>query len=371
MNSTVDKDTQNLQEVSSYSPKESLGTSSDEYPTYSKRGFFTTNKFYILALFLFALGIVWFFRRGVEHFKRDYYIIPDGTPDEVRYFLESRPSLARYIWGPSPYLKESREVRNKFEKEIMQTSTEINDNSRTLLIAIISEASELQLRHLVRTHQVHPYKHLNVTFKFVLPRISFAYQEAVQFENQTYGDIIVAEGNFIKMETYKYVEQNLGVYKYVAVLNITSFLNVPGFLEKYFTKDVQNLDLAMIALYVGDFARFDWSKGGFEAISWKLLKFIVKFYEHVPLTFNEEDLQIGLYLSDSGLEYNKIEFDQKRAYSFRKDSYSTHLTDVTADSIRLNELKSETDYMAVVSCFTPEGINLTQVEHLRSIDWNI
>jgi hypothetical protein len=279
---------------------------------------------------------------------------------------------------PSKHDEEALEVRCKYFKQISNSSVHITDSKRKLLIAISSGPLDFQRRQLVRTYQISPYNSTyDITWRFFMGAPPLYSEKALEFENATYGDIIVMP-NFIEtrensramkpMEIFTYVEHNMGVYLYVAKLDMDCYLNIPSFWNEFFNQTIQDRPWNLISLFINGMGKFDWPMGAFEAYSWKLILILNKLYEFVPRTSWAEDLQIGWYLYDAHIKYNKTEFPNSRAYDFNV-SYPSGNNDVVYDALRVHELKQEVDYIAVSKSFHSDGINKTYIDEMRKRDW--
>jgi hypothetical protein len=282
---------------------------------------------------------------------------------------------------PSPYKREALVVHKIFWEEIESTNTTIQKPTDTILIGINIRLSDFRRRHFIRTHQIAPYKSHNVTFRFFLTNPPPKYKKSIEYENNTYGDIIVLDNipvdsrevaqTFKVYEFFHYVEKNMQVFKYVAKLDGDCFLNIPAYMDQFFNHTVQNLDYALISLYIDNMARFDYPMGAYEALSWKLMRFINRLYLYVPRTRWEEDLQLAWYISDAEIAYNKLALPSTVAYDFRKGWNPSWLSDVTDEAVRVHELKTISDYIMVGNCFDSEGVNKTKREFYREHNWTL
>jgi hypothetical protein len=278
----------------------------------------------------------------------------------------------------SPYKKEVLEVKDRFFEGISKANIEFADPSNQLLVGISIGPSEFQRRYLMRVHQIHPFKNFGVTFKFVMGAVDPSIEQDIQFENKTFGDIIILK-NYTDSRLnarstkpfvfFKHVEENMSPYKYVAKLDSDTFLNIHGLWDKYFTKTIQDYDFGLIALFIQKVGVFDWPQGAFEAVSWKAMLMTNRFYQYAPRSAEEEDIQISWFFYDAEIKIKQIEFTTSSSYDFRLGSTWSWLSDVNPDALRIHELKTDQDYLNVARCFTPEGINMTHVYYMRSFNW--
>jgi uncharacterized protein YozE (UPF0346 family) len=268
-------------------------------------------------------------------------------------------------------------VMDEFFADINKTKV---TTSNKLLIGVSSKSSDFQRRQLVRAHQIKPYNAslYDITWRFVIFTPKSQYLESIRQENNTYGDIIIltsfndsreASRTFKPLEWFKYIEQNMPMYKYVAKLDTDCFLNIPAFWKGYFNETVQELDYAIIALFIEQVGRFIWPMGAFEAITWKTMLVFNRIYERVNITDPSEDLQLGWYLSDAELNFTKLSFPTELAYDFRPGCNPSWNSDISYDALRIHELKSEGDYVNVANCFNAFGVDKDMVDFRRLSNW--
>jgi hypothetical protein len=284
----------------------------------------------------------------------------------------------QFYW--SPYKDEVKVVQKIFYDHISNIDTTQENNIGSMLIGVSIGPMQFQRRHLMRVHQIRPYKDIKVTFRFVMGSPDPIIWDDIRYENETYGDIIVLN-NFtdsrelarkIKpFEFFKYVEENLGYYTYVAKLDSDCYLNMPGLWDNLFNTTVQELDFGLIALFIQKIGVFDWPQGGFEALSWKTMLMINRFYSYASRSTPDEDTQIAWYLYDSKINYTQIEINSTQAYDFRAGSTFSWNCDVYYEAIRVHELKTNQDYINVASCFTPNGVNTSHIDYMREYNWTL
>jgi hypothetical protein len=293
------------------------------------------------------------------------------------YPITNWTQFMEFITGPSPFKNETLAVRNKILEEALSTSTVLKNKSNKILIGISVAHNDFQRRHLIRAMQIHPYQHYGITLRFIVGSPREEYREALTYENQTYGDLIILKdfpdnrlmANIFKTyEFFKYVEQNMDVYKYVGKMDTDCFLNIPMFWKGYFNETVQELDLAIIAVYIRIGGNFDWPQGGFYVVSWKMMVILNRLHESVKHTSRHEDMQIGWYLYDAEIDYDKIEFPPSTAYDFCIHYSECHMQ-VNNETVRIHELKTDQDYLDVAHCFTPEGPNTTHINLMNQTNW--
>ena len=283
----------------------------------------------------------------------------------------------KHIWSPSPYKKETMMVMDQYFADINKTKV---ITSNKLLIGISSQSSDFQRRQLIRAHQINPYSDslYNITWKFVMFTPNSLYLESIRQENNTYGDIIILTSfndtrehsrKYKPFEWFKYVENNMPMYKYVAKLDTDCFLNLPAFWKGYFNETVQELDYAIIALFIEQLGQFVWPMGAFEAISWKTMLVVNKMYEKVNTTDEAEDLQLGWYLFDAEVNFTKVAFPSEVAYDFRFGCNPSWWSDVSYNALRIHELKLERDYINVANSFNASGVDKDMVDFMRLSNW--
>jgi hypothetical protein len=318
------------------------------------------------ALVFIVLGMIYITRKP-----------PEIQVDPI-YELEME---LRRNFTKSPHKLEASRVKEYYFTDISKAKVELKSENNLMLIGILVPPLDFQRRALMRTHQIRPFRNYSISFKFFMGESTPALQEALEFENQTYGDLIILKGikdNLLRNESrkvfefFKYVEHNMDVYKYIAKLDTDCYLNVAGLWDYHFNKEVQDLEFGIISRFRQNFAPFDFPQGGFVALSWKSLLMLNKLYEFVPLStkFNE-DAQLAWYFHDAEIKLTQIELTHKQAYDFRPDVILSNWksTDVSYEAIQLHILKTDHDYLNVASCFSSRGINVSQVNHMREINW--
>ncbi|RYE13463.1 MAG: hypothetical protein EOP45_21150, partial [Sphingobacteriaceae bacterium] len=313
--------------------------------------------------------------------------LPDPVLEIDPYWLESTsvedPWFARY-WAYSPFKNATLKVKNFYLNMILEKEYEFSsERYDKLLIGINVGGGEFQRRSLIRTHQIDKYKEYNITWRFFIGRVSGDIKESVKTENDTYGDIVVLdhvpdlvdESRTIKLfEFFRYVEAYYPVYKYVAKMDTDCFLNIPVLLKDFFTKEAQDLELGIMALFVTGLGRLEWAQGGFEAYSYKLMILINRIYERIHRTVYEEDFQIGWYLNDAEVNFTKVSLTPSRAYDFmygNREIFKYNDRDIHNDTVRIHELKKEEDYIMVSACFNEYGVNYEQVLRMRAKNWTL
>jgi hypothetical protein len=320
-----------------------------------------------------------FHSENLRYFKRKKVSpVPDPVLELYPDWLESTPHdqsayNSRYD-AYSPFENESLAVKKTYLSQILTTTYKVsNDHDNKILVLVLTASMDIQRRQIMRAHQINPYKKYNLTFKFVLGNTPSEYRQIIKHENDTYGDLLILEdvpdtkdiARTIKLfETFKYIEEKLPVYKYIAKIDTDCFVNIAGFMNNYFNETVQEFELAAIGAIVRR-GRLEWIQGGFMAYSYKLMLFINKMYSKVRRTVYEEDFQMGWYLNDAQVNYTKVEVKQgHQAYDFYYD-----FQDVFNDTIRVHELKKERDYVNVANCFDENGINHSHISLMRETGW--
>jgi hypothetical protein len=287
------------------------------------------------------------------------------------------------IRGPSFYKNETIRVRDQYWNQILNRNKLYEDqNVANILIGIVISAGDFQRRQFIRTLQIKPYNDYKIHFKFVLGNPTLLHQRSVKYENDTYGDIIVLEhigdtratGRTLKSyEFYRYVEKNLPQYTHIGRMDSDCFLNVADFWDLYMNETVLKSDTTIIAAYVdsyfkGKLGKFDWPQGSFYTMTRDLMLIINKFHELVPKMVVEEDCQLAWYLFDAEIDYTKVQLDTSRNYDFNGGLPGwTH--NVYNNTIKVHELKTDEEYLAVANCFDEKGVNTTMINLMRDANW--
>jgi hypothetical protein len=276
---------------------------------------------------------------------------------------------------PSRFQTQALLVRLIYFDSIDKIDTSVIKPENSLLIGIPSPATDFQRRHLMRAHQIKPFSHYNVTWRFFVGQPPIVYREFLKLENDTYGDIIFLEdfhedrknARAVKtFEFFDYVEKHMGMYKYVAKIDTDAFLNVKDFINDYFNETIQEMQYSMIAVQL--IRRFQWPQGGFLALSWKLMLLLNRFYNYVHRSHYAEDMQFGWYLYDAAVEYDFIGLDKETSFDFK---VPWGKNDVPYNALRVHEMKTEQDYLIIANCFNGNGINTTHVDLMRKNNWTV
>jgi hypothetical protein len=328
---------------------------------------YKTCRYYVL--FILALVILTTLVMVMKKTEEKVVESPDEMLDEHGIIRAEGNSF------PSKHQVEAQTITKIFFDEIANSTINLTNPTDKLLIGISSAVKDIQRRHLFRAHQIQPYnEYKEITWKFFLFEPPANFREAIKYENETYGDIIILEGisdtrenaRAIKpFEIFTYVEKHMSVYKYVAKIDTDTFLNVPDFYKEYFNETVQNMEYTIIAPIC--FGRFNWPMGAFEALSWKLVRILNKLYKYVKRTSYAEDLQIGWYLFDAGIKYDFVQLEEDRAFEFRGPNHGPG--DIPYNAIRIHELKYEEIYLMIAGCFNKDGVNKTYIDEMRALNW--
>ena len=290
-----------------------------------------------------------------------WFFFPRESPPEVFHFDD-----------PYYHLSNSSDVTTLEPivlQEILAKDQSVLPNS--MLIGIFTSSRDFQRRHLLRTQQIEPYKSSKVTFRFILGIPPLTYRQSLVYENITYGDLIILENvpdtyyaanSYKTFEYFKYVEQNLNTFKYIGKMDTDTFLSIPDFLEECFNQTVQKTDLAIIGNWIHG-GVLPWAQGAFYVLSWKVSLIINRLYDTVARRTRHEDFQVALFLYDAKIDYNHVAINEDRSY----DRILRWPIDYNA--YRVHKIKDESTYLMITSCFTPQGVNKTQIDYWKGREW--
>jgi hypothetical protein len=259
------------------------------------------------------------------------------------------------------YANITRQVYNLYFDEIASRKDVL---PKKMLIGIPTGAYDFQRRALVRSYQIDPYKDkYDITFKFILGNPPLEYMPGLEYENKTYGDILILwdipddrqTGRTLKSpEFYKYVEKHMPEYKYIGRMDTDCYAELDRFWAKYFNETVQELEFAYVAAYIRTIvpqweAGFlnDWPHGAFYVISWKMMLMFNRFWNLVPREIEYDDQMMGRYNYDTGLNCTDVKFETEETVEFSGN------LNFNKKVIRVHELKYEMDYIRVALALAP------------------
>jgi len=228
----------------------------------------------------------------------------------------------------------------------------------------------------MRNYQINPYKHYNITWRFFLSRPDEAYEDLIQSENKTHGDIVIlrdiedTRDNARQRKPFgffRYVEEQLGKFKYVAKMDDDAFLNIPMFMEMYMTEEHLNQDKNIIARMIKQEVDHNCMEpiGWFYAVSWNLFLVLNDRLAHHHIDRQEEDFEVGLAICQSGVQYNYTLFDVAKAHDLQfvdKPVRNDYWHVAWNQSLLVHQLKSEFNYVQTTQCCSMEGFNQTCID---------
>jgi hypothetical protein len=265
--------------------------------------------------------------------------------------------------GAEKYTREefahmTKTIYDKYRDEILKIESQY---SKLLLIHIPIGVSDFQRRAIIRAYQINSYEEkYDITYRFMLGKPDAMYLDALKFENDTHGDLIVFndfEDNREAARTtksphfYKYLESQMAIYRFVGRLDSDCFINFDRFWPKYFNHTIQIIDdFALVAAWCGQIMNFpldpnDWPQGSFYIFSWKMLLMFNKFYENVPRELIYDDELIGRYIYDSNMNFTNVIINPKEVYEGIDVNVWKKRPDLEA--VRVHELKTDEQYITV------------------------
>jgi hypothetical protein len=260
------------------------------------------------------------------------------------------------------YANLTRQVYDLYFNEIASSKIV---HSKEILIGIPTGIYDFQRRQIVRAYQINPYKNkYNITFKFILGKPPLEAMQGIEYENKTYGDILIlwdipdnrqTGRTFKSPEFYKYAEKYMSEYRYVGRIDSDCFVALDKFMAKYYNETVQQLEFSYVATYVRtmipdwDFVKLnDWPHGSFYIMSFKMMQMFNRFWNLVPREIEYDDQMMGRYNYDSGLNCTDVKLEKDETVEFYgKLDFNTRRV------VRVHELKREEDYIYVALALTP------------------
>lgn len=159
------------------------------------------------------------------------------------------------------------------------------------------------------------YNNHNVTLRFIFGAIDPKYNNFIQKENETYGDIIslprleesaLAATTIKPFEFFRYLlTSGFPRHEFVSKIDDDSFLNVPGFWHEFIEPrlgDNPGPCLIALAMYAQSHFKSDdtflYPGGQFYTLSWNLMETLVQEWVKSRIT-EEEDVLVGRLLDEA------------------------------------------------------------------------
>ena len=246
------------------------------------------------------------------------------------------------------------------------------------------------------------YSDLPFDARFVVSNPGSKWTEAVQFENRTYGDMIVLDhlpensvtANTIKtLEFYKYLVKQGRRYEFVSKIDTDLWFNARGFWDRYLVPRLTNAKSISSAgsspqpppmratvehttigqLYYSRNHRLVYPHGSMYTHTWDLVEDLVQYQDKYSVVVGE-DRAVTTLLQKAGVRSNMVNLNATEKFDFEEaDARSadspwaraaTHPTALMhalhgKDIIAVHKLKGRNLFMKIAHSFDSEGIKPT------------
>ncbi|GAO19848.1 uncharacterized protein UV8b_04503 [Ustilaginoidea virens] len=256
------------------------------------------------------------------------------------------------------------------------------------LAAIICAAQDVERRMLMRASWIRLFRHVPVDARFVVANPGPSWGGIIQFENQTFGDVIVLDhipedditANTIKtLEFYKLLLQSGHRYEFITKLDTDLWINAPAFWHRYLVPRMTNETGQLAAsvnrtvigqLFFSDTGYNTFAHGSMYTITWDMMQLLVSLQERFNIVTGE-DAAVGILMHKGQEMANFVNMRGEEKFDYddgdsRGDGTAwaragTH-PDARAHAlysdgvIAVHLLKQTRLWLKVAQCFDEEGI---------------
>ncbi|KAK1675788.1 hypothetical protein BDP55DRAFT_663713 [Colletotrichum godetiae] len=269
-------------------------------------------------------------------------------------------------------------------------STDENELPKPWLAAVISTASDVERRMLIRSTWMKIFSDVPFDGRFVVSNPGPQWMEVVANENRTFGDMIVLDNiaedditaNTIKtLEFYKWLVDHDVQYEFVSKMDTDLWLNARGFWDRFLsprltTDSVTGLMKSTIQktvigeLYYSKYWDLVFPHGAMYTVTWDMVNLLAELQNKYRVVTGE-DMAIATLMLKGHEKANfvnfrgseKFDYDDKdarhdgTAWARRKthpDAIQHAL--VGDEAIAVHQLKDESLWFKVADCFDEQGI---------------
>ncbi|OLN97875.1 Acetylgalactosaminyl-O-glycosyl-glycoprotein beta-1,3-N-acetylglucosaminyltransferase [Colletotrichum chlorophyti] len=258
------------------------------------------------------------------------------------------------------------------------------------LAAVISTASDIERRMLIRSTWMRLYDDLPFDRRFVVSNPGPQWTEVVANENRTFGDMIVLDhiaeddvtANTIKtLEFYKWLISHDARYEFVTKMDTDLWLNARGFWDRFLSPTLSmNNDTGIWSttaertvigeLYYSQWRDLVFPHGAMYTVTWDMVELLSALQEkHHVVT--GEDMTVAILMLKARERANFINFRGSEKFDYddadsRLDGTAwarqgTHPNAaqhalVGDDAIAVHQLKDESLWLKVTDAFDEKGI---------------
>ncbi|KAH8175151.1 galactosyltransferase domain-containing protein [Sarocladium implicatum] len=302
---------------------------------------------------------------------------------------------------PNQDQENSHEPLKPFPFSPMAPSAEkaLNGINAPWLAAVITPAQDIDRRMIIRSTWMRMYSDLPFDTRFVVSNPGSRWTEAVQYENRTYGDMIVLDhlpensvtANTIKtLEFYKWLVKEGRRYEFVSKIDTDLWFNARGFWDRYLAPRLTNATSTGATTSLSPFANMKatvehttigqlyysrnhhlvYPHGSMYTHTWDLVEDLVKYQEKYSVVVGE-DRAVTTLLQKAGAKSNMVNLNATEKFDFEEadarnasSPWARAATHPTAlmhalhgkDAIAVHKLKGRNLFMKVAHCFDSEGV---------------
>uniref|UniRef100_L2FZY6 Hexosyltransferase n=2 Tax=Colletotrichum fructicola (strain Nara gc5) TaxID=1213859 RepID=L2FZY6_COLFN len=258
------------------------------------------------------------------------------------------------------------------------------------LAAVISTASDVERRMLIRSTWMRLYEDVPFDGRFVVSNPGPRWMKVVSRENNTFGDMIVLDhiqeddvtANTIKtLEFYKWLVNKSLKYDLVSKMDTDLWLNARGFWDRFLQPRLSmnnesgrfesTINRTVIGeLYYSKYWDLTFPHGAMYTVTWDMVELLSSLQEKFKVVTGE-DMAVGTlmlkgrerasFINFKGSE--KFDYDDRDARQdgsawARKHTHPNSIDHalVEDDPIAVHQLKDEAYWFKVANCFDEDGV---------------
>lgn len=260
-----------------------------------------------------------------------------------------------------------------------------SNNAVPWLAAVISGASEVERRKLIRETWWSTFKDVPFHGRFVVANPGTAWWDTIRTENQTHGDIFVLDhipedritANSIKsLGMFRWLRKTGRYYPFVTKTDTDTFVNARAFFDKYLaprlSKDMRESTVnhtVIGQLLYREPRDLTYPQGGFYTYTWDMVEKVTDLHDRYPI-IGDEDMIVAPILMSGRFTANMVnlpgneffDYDEHSARSptspwDREGSYhNAERHALGPDAIIMHDVKNKDSYEMVAKCFTSSGM---------------
>ncbi|KAI8255738.1 putative beta-1,3-N-acetylgalactosaminyltransferase 2 [Colletotrichum sp. SAR 10_98] len=273
---------------------------------------------------------------------------------------------------------------------VADDGTDSNKEHAPWLAAVISTASDVERRMLIRSTWMRLYEDVSFDGRFVVSNPGPRWMEVVSRENNTFGDMIVLDhiqeddvtANTIKtLEFYKWLVNKSPRYEFVSKMDTDLWLNARGFWDRFLQPRLSmnnesgrlesTINRTVIGeLYYSKYWDLTFPHGAMYTVTWDMVELLSSLQEKFKVVTGE-DMAVGTLMLKGRERANFINFKGSEKFDYddrdaRQDGSAwagkhTHPNSINHalvedDPIAVHQLKDEAYWFKVADCFDEDGV---------------